>query len=133
MQRSVSALSSRTWSTASFGVSRRPAVRTMASKADTVRQTVSDNKVVVYSKTHCPYCTRVKGLMGELKVPATVIELDQMADGGEYQDTLQEMVGRRSVPQVFIGGNHVGGCDDTLAAYDSGKLKDMLATVGFSI
>jgi glutaredoxin 3 len=127
-------------------------------QADTIRKTVADNKVVVYSKTTCPYCSRVKGLMGDLKVPALVFELDQIgerlaarfgggggprkcvpqttrlaaaapappaarpptpflaraADGPEIQATLGEVVGRKTVPQVFIGGKHVGGCDGEL-------------------
>ncbi|KIY96869.1 Glutaredoxin-C8 [Monoraphidium neglectum] len=91
------------------------------------------HKVVVYSKTTCPYCTRVKGLLGDLKVDAKVIELNTLDDGPEYQDSLLEVVGRRTVPQVFIGGSHVGGCDDTVAAYNSGKLKELLAGVGYSI
>jgi hypothetical protein len=49
-------------------------------QADTIRKTVADNKVVVYSKTTCPYCSRVKGLMGDLKVPALVFELDQIGE-----------------------------------------------------
>ncbi|GBF91717.1 glutaredoxin-C4 [Raphidocelis subcapitata] len=117
------------------GASRRPvvAVRAATTLADSIRKTVADNKVVVYSKTTCPYCTRVKGLLAELKVPALVIELDQTADGPDVQASMMDVVGRRSVPQVFIGGNHVGGCDDTVAAYEAGKLKDLLGTVGFSI
>lgn len=104
-----------------------------ASQADNVKQTVADNKVVVYSKTYCPYCTEAKGLFTKLQVPAKVIELDTMKGGDDLQLGLQEVTGRRTVPQVFVGGKHVGGCDDTMAAYNSGKLKELLAGVGYSI
>lgn len=50
----------------------------MASKADQVKQAVSSNKVVIYSKTYCPYCTRAKSLLQKLNVPAMVVELDNM-------------------------------------------------------
>lgn len=46
-------------------------------QAESIRQTVKDNKVVVYSKSYCPYCSEVKGLFTSLQVPALVIELDQ--------------------------------------------------------
>ncbi|KXZ47427.1 hypothetical protein GPECTOR_35g865 [Gonium pectorale] len=113
---------------------RRAPVRAMASKAESIKQTVADNKVVVYSKTYCPYCTRVKGLFTELKVPHKVLELDGMgAEGAELQDALQPITGRRTVPQVFIGGKFIGGCDDTMAAHAAGKLKVALSEVGISI
>jgi hypothetical protein len=44
-------------------------------------------------------------------VPATVVELDTLADGDAVQAGVAEVTGRRTVPQVFIGGKHVGGCD----------------------
>lgn len=110
---------------------RRPQLRTMASAADGIKKTVADNKVVVYSKTYCPYCTRVKGLFSELNVPAVVLELDTMGpQGNEVQDALQPITGRRTVPQVFVGGKFIGGCDDTMALHNAGKLKPLLAEAG---
>lgn len=102
-------------------------------QAASIKKTVQDNKVVVYSKTYCPYCTEVKGLMQKLNVGAKVFELDNMGnDGATLQTTLQSITGRRTVPQVFVGGNFVGGCDDTMAAYKSGKLKQLFADAGVS-
>ncbi|KAG2491300.1 hypothetical protein HYH03_010306 [Edaphochlamys debaryana] len=109
-------------------------VRAMASAADKVKSFVGDSKVAIFSKTYCPYCTRVKGLMTELKVPFQVLELDNMgAEGQELQDALQPVTGRRTVPQVFVGGKFIGGCDDTVALHNAGKLKGELAAVGISI
>lgn len=48
------------------------------------------------------------------------------------QDALRQVTGRSTVPQVFVGGQHVGGCDDTLAAHSSGKLSELLAAAGVS-
>eukprot|EP00882_Tetradesmus_deserticola_P003081 GHRQ01003270.1.p1 GENE.GHRQ01003270.1~~GHRQ01003270.1.p1 ORF type:complete len:136 (+),score=47.27 GHRQ01003270.1:82-489(+) len=121
------------WVPAPLASQRRLSVSVYASQADNVKQTVADNKVVVYSKTYCPYCTEAKGLFKQLQVPAKVIELDTMTGGADLQLGLQEVTGRSTVPQVFVGGKHVGGCDDTVAAYQSGKLKEMLAGVGYSI
>ena len=62
-----------------------------------------------------------------------MVELNDLADGDAIQAGLQAMTGQRTVPQVFIGGKHVGGCDDTLAAYKSGALKELLAGAGIAI
>ncbi|PSC73963.1 OPI10-like protein isoform B [Micractinium conductrix] len=90
----------------------------------------SENSVMVYSKTYCPYCSEVKSLFNKLGVSAKVVELDELADGDSLQQALASVCGRRTVPQVFIGGKHVGGCDDTVAAMNSGKLKELLAAAG---
>ena len=102
-------------------------------QVETVKSTVAASKVVVYSKTTCPYCSEVKALFARLNVPATVIELNQTPDGAEMQAALSDLVGRRTVPQVFVGGAHVGGCDDTMAAHAAGKLAELLAGVGIAI
>lgn len=60
---------------------------------------------------HTQYCTEVKTLFKTLSVPATIVELDALADGDAVAAGVQEVTGRRTVPQVFIGGAHVGGCD----------------------
>ena len=85
---------------------------------------------MVYSKSWCPYCLRVKGLLGELGVDAKVVELDEVIEGDEVQDTLLSITGVRTVPQVFVGGEFVGGCDDTLAAHQAGGLVPMLEGAG---
>lgn len=90
----------------------------------------SDNPVMVYSKTYCPFCTEVKSLFAKMDVAAKVVELDTLADGDDVQAALQGVSGMRTVPQVFVGGTLVGGCDDTLSAYKSGSLMEMLDAAG---
>eukprot|EP00887_Chlorella_sp_A99_P002819 scaffold6.g2819.t1 len=108
----------------------------MASSAEDFKAMVlqknTDNKVMIYSKTYCPYCSEVKGLFQSLGVPAKVVELDELADGNAVQEAVAQVTGRSTVPQVFVGGKHVGGCDDTLAAKASGKLKQLLQEAGVS-
>jgi glutaredoxin len=55
--------------------------------------------------------TQAKGLFSQLSVPAKVIECDVTQGGDKIREGLTEVTGRRTVPQVFIGGKHVGGCD----------------------
>ena len=73
-----------------------------------MRAKIAENKVTVWSKTYCPFCTRVKGLFEEMGVEAFVVELDRLHEEAEIQDALAEMTGQRTVPNVFIGGAHVG-------------------------
>ncbi|MED6120843.1 Glutaredoxin-C2 [Stylosanthes scabra] len=75
------------------------------------KEIVSSNPVVVFSKTYCPFCVQVKQLFTQLGVTPKTIELDTESDGSEIQSALAEWTGQRTVPNVFIGGNHIGGCD----------------------
>jgi glutaredoxin 3 len=61
-----------------------------------------------------------------MKVDATIYELNQMDDGADIQAALLEVSGQRTVPNVFVKGEHLGGNDDTQAAARSGKLSEML-------
>ncbi|XP_044958262.1 glutaredoxin-C8-like [Hordeum vulgare subsp. vulgare] len=74
------------------------------------------------------YCRRAKVMFKELELKKDpyVVELDQREDGGEIQNALSDMVGSRTVPQVFIRGNHLGGSDDTADAYGSGEMAKLL-------
>lgn len=59
---------------------------------------------------------QARGLFEKLSVPAKVIELDAVQGGEDLQLGLQEVTGLRTVPQVFIGGSFLGGCDGEMAA-----------------
>eukprot|EP00898_Chlorokybus_atmophyticus_P007927 jgi/Chlat1/8135/Chrsp75S07564 len=105
----------------------RPSVMAAAQKA---KSAVAENPVVVFSKSYCPYCISLKNLMAKLGVKAKVFELDQQSDGSDVQAALQEWTGQRTVPNVFIGGKHVGGNDDTVALHSANKLVPMLKAAG---
>ncbi|KAA3470876.1 glutaredoxin-C4-like [Gossypium australe] len=163
-----------------------------SSEAAFVKKTISAHKIVIFSKSYCPYCRKAKSVFKELKQVPFVVELDErvsapylhmeryfsvlnlkylnscsiltygtsflgfeleilevknsllasaeiyssssiltygtsfLDDGWNIQDALSEIVGRRTVPQVFINGKHIGGSDDTVEAYQSGKLAKLL-------
>ena len=61
-----------------------------------------------------------------MAVDVVVVELDQVDRGVELREALSARVGRTSVPQVFISGQHIGGCDDTHKARDDGLLTKLL-------
>ncbi|MQM20399.1 hypothetical protein Taro_053419 [Colocasia esculenta] len=82
------------------------------------------------SKTFCPFCTRAKQLLTQLGAQYKVIELDEESDGSEIQSALAQWTGQRTVPNVFIGGNHIGGCDTITELHREGKLVPLLTEAG---
>ncbi|XP_077217156.1 glutaredoxin family protein [Tasmannia lanceolata] len=91
-----------------------------------VKKTISQHDIVIFSKSYCPYCRRSKAVFKELNKVPYVIELDQRDDGFDVQNALSRIIGRRTVPQVFINGKHIGGSDDTVDAYENGTLVKLL-------
>lgn len=80
--------------------------------------------VEIYTTPTCPYCIAAKGLLKKKGVQYT--EIDVSRDPA-LRDAMTARAGRRSVPQIFIAGTHVGGCDDLHALEHDGKLDPMLA------
>ena len=68
--------------------------------------------VEIYTKTFCPYCWRAKMLLESKGVSFTEISVD--FGGADKETMVQRASGRTTVPQIFIGERHVGGCDDLL-------------------
>ncbi|KAL0418593.1 UNVERIFIED_CONTAM: Glutaredoxin-C5, chloroplastic [Sesamum radiatum] len=98
---------------------------------ESVKKTVGENPVVVYSKTWCSYSSEVKSLFKRLGVEPIVIELDQLGpQGPQLQKTLERMTGQHTVPNVFIGGKHIGGCTDTVKLHRKGELEPLLSEAG---
>ena len=93
---------------------------------------IKAHKVVVFSKSYCPYCTKAKAAFERVGVKPHVLELDLAhADGGAaFQEAFISLTGKHSVPRVFIGGVFLGGGDDTVAAEQSGKLVALLKEAG---
>ena len=81
--------------------------------------------VEIYTKTTCPYCWRAKHLLTTKGV--TYREIVVAFGGPEKQVMIQRAKGRMTVPQIFIGDRHVGGCDDLMALERSGKLDELIA------
>lgn len=92
-----------------------------------VKDYISQNKVLIFSKTTCPFCTKIKDLFKELKVEYNSIELNEIENGAALQAALLEVSGQRTVPNVYINGQHIGGCDDTLKAHSDGKLLPLIS------
>lgn len=80
--------------------------------------------VRMYTTQVCPYCLRAKALLKQRGV-AQIEEIRVDLDAAQ-RDRMIELTGRRTVPQIFIGDVHVGGCDDLMALDQSGKLAPLL-------
>ncbi|KAI8082928.1 glutaredoxin [Halteromyces radiatus] len=99
----------------------------MSSPAEIVEELIKNNKVVIFSKSYCPYCTATKDLFKQLGVTVVVIELDERQDGAAIQDYLLTKTGQRTVPNVFVAQKHIGGNDKVQAANKDGTLQKLLA------
>lgn len=81
--------------------------------------------VEIYTKTFCPYCWRAKHLLETKGIEYTEVAVDN--GGPDKQLMIQRAKGRTTVPQIFIRGEHVGGCDDLVALERAGKLDALIA------
>ena len=81
-------------------------------------------KVTIYTTAYCPYCIRAKQLLKERGV-ADYEEIKVDQDPAQRQ-VMMERSGRRTVPQIWIGESHVGGCDDLFALDQKGGLQPLL-------
>jgi glutaredoxin 3 len=83
------------------------------------------SSVKMFTTQVCPYCVRAKALLkqrGVTQIEEVRVDLDPAA-----RDHMVEITGRRTVPQIFIGETHVGGCDDLIALDQRGGLSALLA------
>jgi len=83
-------------------------------------------KVEIYTWSTCPFCLRAKSLLNKKGVNFTEYSIDR--DDDARAKMAQRANGRRSVPQIFINDNHIGGCDDIHGLDRQGKLDEMLAS-----
>ncbi len=81
--------------------------------------------VRIYTTPICPYCVRAKSLLQKKGVD--VVEIDIYMSDEARQEMQANSGGARTVPQIFVGDTHVGGCDDLYALDKAGKLDPMLA------
>jgi glutaredoxin 3 len=80
--------------------------------------------VEIYTKTFCPYCWRAKMLLESKGVAFQEISVD--FGGADKEVMVRRAGGRTTVPQIFIGEQHVGGCDDLMALERDGKLEGLI-------
>lgn len=80
--------------------------------------------IEIYSGSYCPYCVRAKQLFQQLNIEFS--EYDIQKDPEKRQEMMLRSSGARSIPQIFIHNQHIGGCDDLYALHQQGKLSALL-------
>ncbi|MCB8823086.1 glutaredoxin 3 [Microvirga rosea] len=81
--------------------------------------------ITIYTKSWCPYCAAAKKLLSEKGAAFTEIDIEAKPE--KRAEMVQKAGGRTTVPQIFIGERHVGGCDDLYALDEKGDLEPLLA------
>ena len=80
-------------------------------------------KLTIYTTDYCPFCVRAKALLERKELKFDEVDVSNPDD---RMDMMKKADGRRSVPQIFIGDYHVGGCDDLYALDKDGKLDELV-------
>ena len=127
---------SRSTETIRFDVSSGPAPVAAGPKADPaalaeVGETIAATPVVLYALEWCEFCWSVRRMFQEAGIEYLSVDLDSAAyrdenRGGRIRAALREITGSPTIPQIFVGGQHIGGATETFDAYNSGRLKEML-------
>lgn len=85
---------------------------------------MSTQEITIYTTRYCPYCISAKRLLDSKNVDYKEIPVD---GNYELRDEMARKAGRQTVPQIWIGSTHVGGCDELMALERAKKLDGMLA------
>lgn len=125
-----------------FNAGKKALVKKIAGEYDstTIRNRINTyidtNPVLMFSFTTCPYCIKAKSILDEINAKYTVIELDQDVDGKAIRAELGDVIGRTSVPAIWINKQYVGGCNDggpnnggLVSLQQQGRLRAMLQEV----
>lgn len=80
--------------------------------------------ITIYTKGWCPYCAAAKRLLDEKGAAFTEIDIEKTPEA--RTEMIQKARGRTTVPQIFVGERHVGGCDDLYVLEERGQLEPLL-------
>ena len=98
----------------------------------------ADNPVVLFALEWCEFCWSVRKLFAKLDIPYLALDLDSVkfqedCKGSKIRAVLFDQLGSPTIPQIYIGGKHIGGATDLFAAYSSGTLIDLLSAHDISM
>ncbi|CAI5455071.1 unnamed protein product [Caenorhabditis angaria] len=101
--------------------------KTIKDLEDKIVNDIVTHKVMMYSKTYCPYSKKLKAILATYEIDdLKIVELDKSGHTEEMQQILKKYSGRTTVPQLFISGRFIGGHDETRAIEDKGELRPLL-------
>jgi len=102
-----------------------------------VQDAIEREPVIMFALEWCEFCWSARKLFNTLEIPYRSVDLDSVEYqrdnlGGEIRVALAARLGLKTIPQIFVGGEHVGGCTDLFAAYRSGRLAELLQRAGIA-
>jgi len=102
-----------------------------------VDKTLADEPVVMFALEWCEFCWSVRKMFAEAGIEYRSVDLDSVAYqkdnlGGDIRVVLRNMTGLPTIPQIFVGGQHIGGATETFDAFNDGSLKARLDAAGVS-
>jgi cysteine synthase A len=91
--------------------------------------------VVLFALEWCEFCWSVRKMVAQCEIPFVSVDLDSVPfqedeRGVKIRAVLQDITASKTIPQIFIGGEYVGGCTEVFDAYKSGELRTLLDAVG---
>lgn len=98
-----------------------------------VQSEIDGHPVMVFGKSYCGFTRRAKETLANLNVHFHLIDLDLIPEGEQMQATLLELTGQRTVPNIFIGGTHVGGASELQNKLNSGEVQELLRRVNINV
>ncbi|HJV94650.1 MAG TPA: glutaredoxin, partial [Albitalea sp.] len=115
-----------------------PAVSLDEQAHSLVAQAIQDHAVVMFALEWCEFCWAVRKLLTRLRVPFKSVDIDSVAlqqhdMGTKVRAVLKERTGAPTIPQIWIGGTHVGGAQDLFDALRSGRLQQLLSQAGVAV
>ena len=113
----------------------QPALELDAEAESFVTNVIRDNPVVVFALEWCEFCWAVRKLLAKLGIDYQSVDLDSIAFqerdiGVKVRAVLRERTGTPTIPQIFVGGNHIGGCTELFETMQQGRLWQLLAEAG---
>lgn len=96
---------------------------------------LEENPVVMFALEWCEFCWSVRKLFSQAGIPYESVDLDSVAYqedelGGRIREVLANRTGQTTIPQIFIGGEHIGGCTETFDEFKAGRLGERLDAAG---
>ncbi|CAO0797464.1 unnamed protein product [Mucor circinelloides] len=92
-----------------------------------VEEAIKNNKVVIFTKSTCPYSKKAKALLDGYNIKYKNIELDTHPNGDAIQDYLAKKTSQKTVPNIFIDQKHIGGSDELTKLEGGGELQGLIA------
>jgi cysteine synthase A len=112
-----------------------PVIGVDAEAKSFVDDVIADNPVVMFALEWCEFCWAVRKLFAKLEIAYESVDLDSVAFqqrdlGVKIRAVLKDRIGSPTIPQVFVGGTHIGGCTELFDAMQDGALQTMLTAAG---